>query len=64
MFSRVDLHVLIYRNIFFLDEQWAWVNNPVLSYKKNNCSEKFNVYHLSAAEILTEELEIEWDTVK
>ena len=35
-------YVLIYKNIFFLDEQWAWVqekdrpitlvNNPVLSY--------------------------------
>ena len=53
----------------FLDEQWAWVqekdrpitlvNNPVLSYNKRIGGEKFNVYRLSAAEILIEEQETE-----
>ena len=52
-----------------MDEQWAWkqekdrpitlVNNPVLSYNKRIGGEKFNVYRLSAAEILIEEQETE-----
>ena len=51
--------------IFFLDEQWAWVQkkdrpitlvkNSVLSYNKRIGGEKFNVYRLSTAEILIEE---------
>ena len=46
------------------DRPITLVNNPVLSYNKRIGGEKFNVYRLSGAEILIEEQETEWDSVK
>lgn len=41
------------------DRPITLVNNPVLSYNKRIGGENFNVYRLSAAEILIEEQETE-----